>query len=179
MLSLIIDTTGSQAFIGLAENDSLLSKIIISEGRQLSKFLLPSIQSILQARTPNDPTIGDKLGSGPMRKLPGSDDCKSIHIRNMDRLAIVEPRGFGTVQIPSLSPIVGFIAIGTGPGSFTGSRVGGIVAHSLSYGWNIPLISFSSTLLPDLDAIAALSYEKYLSGERSAQIELVYISSTP
>ena len=125
MLSLIIDTTGSQAFIGLAENGSLLSKIIISEGRQLSKFLLPSIQSILQASTPN------------------------------------------------------FIAIGTGPGSFTGSRVGGIVAHSLSYGWNIPLISFSSTLLPDLDAIAALSYEKYLSGEESAQIELVYISSTP
>jgi tRNA threonylcarbamoyladenosine biosynthesis protein TsaB len=125
MLSLIIDTTGPQAFIGLAENGSLVSKMIISEGRQLSKFLLPSIQSILQARTPS------------------------------------------------------FIAIGTGPGSFTGSRVGGIIAQSLSYGWNIPLISFSSTLLPDLDAIAALSYEKYLSGERSAQIELVYISSTP
>jgi len=125
MLSLIIDTAGSQAYIGLAENGSLLSKIIISEGRQLSKFLLPSIQSILQARTPN------------------------------------------------------FLAIGTGPGSFTGSRVGGIVAHSLSYGWNIPLISFSSTLLPDLDAIAAQSCEKYLAGESSAQIELVYISSTP
>ena len=125
MLSLIIDTTGPQAFLGLAENGTLVSKMIISEGRQLSKFLLPSIQSILQERRPT------------------------------------------------------FIAIGTGPGSFTGSRVGGIVAHSLSYGWNIPLISFSSTLLPDLDAIAALSYEKYLSGERSAQIELVYISSTP
>ncbi len=125
MLSLIIDTTGSQAFIGLAKNGQLLSKMIISEGRQLSKFLLPSIQSILQASTPN------------------------------------------------------YIAIGTGPGSFTGSRVGGIIAQSLSYGWNIPLISFSSTLLPDIDAIAALSHEKYLSGEGSTQIELVYISSTP
>lgn len=125
MLSLLIDTTGPQAFLGIAENGTLLSKIIISEGRQLSKFLLPSIQSILQARTPT------------------------------------------------------FIAIGTGPGSFTGSRVGGIVAHSLSYGWNIPLISFSSTLLPDLEAIAAQSYEKYLSGEKTTQIELVYISSTP
>ena len=125
MLALIIDTTSSQAFIGLAENNRLLSKMIISEGRQLSKFLLPSIQSILQARTPN------------------------------------------------------LIAIGTGPGSFTGSRVGGIVAQSLSYGWNIPLISFSSTLLPDLDAIAALTYEKFLAGELSSQIELVYISSAP
>ena len=125
MLSLIIDTTGAQAFIGLAKNGLLISKIIISEGRQLSKFLLPSIQSILQASTPN------------------------------------------------------YLAIGIGPGSFTGTRVGGIVAQSLSYGWNIPLISFSSTLLPDLDAIAAFSHEKYLSGEASAQIELVYISSTP
>jgi len=125
MLALIIDTTGSQAFLGLSKNGTLVSKTIISEGRQLSKFLLPSIQSILQACTPN------------------------------------------------------FIAVGIGPGSFTGTRVGGIIAQSLSYGWNIPLISFSSTLLPDLDAIAAFSHEKYLQGKNSPQIELVYISSTP
>lgn len=125
MRSLIIDTTGSQAFIGLAENGLLLSQMIISESRHLSKFLLTSIESILQASTPN------------------------------------------------------FIAIGTGPGSFTGSRVGAVVAQSLSYGWNIPLISFSSTLLPDLKAIAALTYEKVLAGQQSTQIELVYISSSP
>ncbi|HEX2579827.1 MAG TPA: tRNA (adenosine(37)-N6)-threonylcarbamoyltransferase complex dimerization subunit type 1 TsaB [Rhabdochlamydiaceae bacterium] len=125
MHSLIIDTTGSQAFIGFAENGRLLSQTIIPESRHLSKFLLTSIESILQASTPT------------------------------------------------------FIAIGTGPGSFTGSRVGGIVAQTLGYGWNIPLISFSSTLLPDLDAIAALSYEKYLTGNHSTQIELVYISSSP
>ena len=125
MHALIIDTTGSKGYIGLAKNGLLQSKTILSEGRQLSKFLLPAIRSILQASIPN------------------------------------------------------YIAIGTGPGSFTGSRVGGIVAMSLSYGWNIPLISFSSTLLPDLETIAAVSHEKYLSGEGSAQIELVYISSTP
>ena len=125
MTSLILDTTKNEAYLAIAENGIVASQTIITDGKQLSKFLLPSIQSILQARK------------------------------------------------------IDFIAIGTGPGSFTGSRVGGIVAHSLSYGWNIPLISFSSTLLPDLDAIAAQSWEKYLSGERSAQIELVYISSTP
>ncbi len=125
MTSLILDTTGKEAFIGLAENGILLSKMILSEGRQLSKFLLPSIQSILQART------------------------------------------------------LSFIAIGTGPGSFTGSRVGGMIAKTLSYSWNIPLIAFSSTFLPDLEAIASLSYQKYLSGDISPQIELVYISPTP
>jgi tRNA threonylcarbamoyladenosine biosynthesis protein TsaB len=125
MISLIIDTSGNQAFIGLAENGLLQSKIIIAEGRQLSKFLLTSIQTILQGRTPS------------------------------------------------------YIAIGTGPGSFTGTRVGGIVAKSLGLGWNIPLIPFSSSHIPDLELIASLSHEKYLAGEGSPQIELVYISSTP
>lgn len=125
MTSLILDTTGNQAFIGLGENGILLSKTVLSEGLQLSKFLLPSIHSILQARTPR------------------------------------------------------FIAIGTGPGSFTGSRVGGMIGKTLSYSWSIPLIAFSSTLLPNLDKIASLTYEKYLSGEISSQIELVYISPTP
>jgi tRNA threonylcarbamoyladenosine biosynthesis protein TsaB len=143
MTSLILDTTGNQAFIGLAENGILLSKTVLSEGRQLSKFLLPSIHSILQARAPNF-NLGKVLGT--QQKAP--------------------------------STVPRFIAIGTGPGSFTGSRVGGMVGKTLSYSWNIPLIAFSSTLLPDLDKIAFLTYEKYLSGEISSQIELVYISPT-
>jgi tRNA A37 threonylcarbamoyladenosine modification protein TsaB len=181
MVSLLIDTTGPQAFIGIAENGILVSKIIISEGRQLSKFLLPSIQSILQARTPNIPqrsqnltldtaSASDLLQAEPVRK--------QAMFKNMADARSCKGENVGAVQNQLLRPLR-YIAIGTGPGSFTGSRVGGIVAHSLSYGWNIPLISFSSTLLPDLDAIAAQSWEKYLSGERSAQIELVYISSTP
>ena len=36
------------------------------------------------------------------------------------------------------------IAICTGPGNYTGTRVGAITAKTLSYGANIPLISFSS-----------------------------------
>ena len=39
---------------------------------------------------------------------------------------------------------LGFIAIGKGPGSFSGTRVGVIIASSLSYGLKIPLIEFSS-----------------------------------
>ena len=39
-----------------------------------------------------------------------------------------------------------FIAIGIGPGSFTGTRVGVMTAKTLSYGKNIPLIPFCSLM---------------------------------
>ena len=125
MTSLILDTSGDLTYIAIAVSGSLASKVIITEGRQLSKFLLPSIQSILQACTPN------------------------------------------------------FIAIGTGPGSFTGTRIGAMVAKTLAFAWNIPLIPFPSPLLPDLDAIALSTYETFASGTHNQQIELVYISPAP
>ena len=36
------------------------------------------------------------------------------------------------------------IAVGTGPGSYTGIRVGAALAQSLAFGWNIPVSSFCS-----------------------------------
>jgi len=125
MTALILDTSGTESYIVIAYNGVVLSQNVISETRHLSKFLLPSIQSILQ-------------------------DHK-----------------------------VDYIAIGTGPGTFTGTRVGAMVAKSLAYAWQVPLIPFSSTLLPNLEQISCHTYEKYLSGDMEGQIELVYFSSTP
>lgn len=125
MSSLILDTSGDQTYLGWSEKGTLLSKKVLLEGKQLSKFLLPAIDSILQAQVPD------------------------------------------------------FIAIGIGPGSYTGTRVGAMVAKSLSFAWNVPLISFSSKLLPDLETIASLTYEKILLEPSSSQIDLVYISNSP
>jgi tRNA threonylcarbamoyl adenosine modification protein YeaZ len=71
-----------------------------------------------------------------------------------------------------------FVAIGIGPGTFTGTRVGAAAAQSLAYGWSIPLVPFSSSLLPNLPIIAENTYQSFLSGA-IPEFELVYISKTP
>jgi len=38
------------------------------------------------------------------------------------------------------------IAVGSGPGSFTGLRVGAALAQALAFGWQTPLVSFPSLL---------------------------------
>jgi tRNA threonylcarbamoyladenosine biosynthesis protein TsaB len=68
-----------------------------------------------------------------------------------------------------------FVAVGVGPGSFTGTRIGASCARALANAWNIPLAPFSSTLLPDYNAIARQTYQMDKSAK---QIELVYISPT-
>lgn len=123
MTALLMDTSSDCAFVGVIKNGALVYQKTILEVRQLSKFLLPSIETIWQ------------------------DDFD-------------------------------YIALGVGPGSYTGTRVGAAIAKTLSFALDIPLIGFSSTLLPDLDKIARLSFENYQNRAFSSQIELVYFSST-
>src|SRR5260221_13617504 len=64
-------------------------------------FLIPVLIFGESSYTP----IGLKLGFGPTRKLPRIDDRKSLHISNIGRLTLGDPRGFGAVQIPSFRPM--------------------------------------------------------------------------
>lgn len=123
MTALIIDTSGSEGILAISMKGKIIQKIILPQGRDLSKNLFSSMQSL------------DKI--------------------NFD-----------------------FIAAGKGPGTFTGTRVGAITAQALAFGWGIPIIAFSSSLLPNLPEIARLTYQLYLSGDTISQIELVYISPT-
>ena len=85
---------------------------------------------------------------------------------------------FNSIISLSFNKKIDFIAVGIGPGTFTGTRVGAASAQSLSYGWSIPLVPFSSLLLPDLPTIAEETYQSFLSGA-IPNFKLVYISKTP
>jgi tRNA threonylcarbamoyl adenosine modification protein YeaZ len=88
---LIIDTSSEYCLLGLAHEAELLSQNIFHHENNLSKTLLPCIQSL----------------------CPSPKELTAI-------------------------------AIGIGPGSYTGTRLGAAVAKSLAYGLQIPLIPFCS-----------------------------------
>lgn len=100
MSSLIIDTSSNQLQLGLSDGTKLISWTTQTHDNQLSKFLLPSIATLLQ-----------------------QEDILLSHLN--------------------------YIAVGTGPGSFTGIRVGVMVALNLSFSLDIPTIGFNSLLLND------------------------------
>lgn len=76
-----------------------------------------------------------------------------------------------------------FIAIGNGPGSFTGTRIGVMTAKALSMGLNIPLVPFNSLMLyaeKDKDALLARDAKSgffYLSSYEKGTLHPPYLAN--
>jgi tRNA threonylcarbamoyl adenosine modification protein YeaZ len=83
------------------------------------------------------------------------------------------------IQTLLADQIPDYIAVGTGPGSFTGTRVGVLTGMTLAFAWNIPCYPFLSTLLPDFGLIASSTYQQFILKSPAPQIDLVYISKEP
>lgn len=97
LISLCIDTSTEYAIIGLYRDQEWIDTVHALHANNLSKILLPSIQSLLAKHT---------LSPGNLHS----------------------------------------IALGIGPGSYTGTRVGAAVAKSLGFALQIPLLPFPSPL---------------------------------
>src|SRR5260221_9098468 len=94
-----------------------------------------------------------------------STDCAIMCITSNHQIihsTIIQPaRNLSKELLPALQNLfstnnltlkeLDYIAIGIGPGSYTGTRVGAIIGKSLAFGLNLPLVGFESPLafLPD------------------------------
>lgn len=68
-----------------------------------------------------------------------------------------------------------FIAIGIGPGSYTGIRVGAAMAQALAYSLKIPLLPFSGALATDPSTLAVHCCNEARTCSRSPLTPLPFV----
>ncbi len=79
------------------------------------------------------------------------------HNEGMNHTAILTPCIQQLLKSSAIHPSdLGAIAVSSGPGSYTGLRVGSSTAKAIAYSLNIPIVA-----VPTLSALAAAAFERY------------------
>ncbi|MEM8727458.1 MAG: tRNA (adenosine(37)-N6)-threonylcarbamoyltransferase complex dimerization subunit type 1 TsaB [Chlamydiota bacterium] len=79
----------------------------------------------------------------------GPDSFVCLWDRKSYTVKLLPPLKQSRTLLPAIRELlkrqtVDFIAIGTGPGSFTGTRIGVMTAKTLAFTWKLPLVPFCS-----------------------------------
>ncbi|MCB1072371.1 MAG: tRNA (adenosine(37)-N6)-threonylcarbamoyltransferase complex dimerization subunit type 1 TsaB [Chlamydiia bacterium] len=101
----------------------------------------------------------------------GPDSFVSLCDEGTCKTELLPPIRQSQTLLPAIQKLldgqtIGFIAIGTGPGSFTGTRVGVMTAKTLAFALRIPLIPFCSLKIytPDEEGPFAVFSDAKSSG---------------
>jgi len=129
MLFLSFDTRGRELTVALFEGDSLERASQQHQGELLASERIDFAE--LAVDDPRLPLSGNMVGA----KKPNRQESVSLLIPTIDRL-------LSEKQLSKFD--IGAIAVGIGPGGFTGIRVAITTARTLAQALNVPLIGLNS-----------------------------------